>query len=119
MTAQNLETLKNAFLERNNDIGDRWATVINRAQNNGKSVSLKTWLQNHDLVETVQATIAGDIVTRGWAPGPREIDASRSTYATFDGSRRDYAGVTALFATGETWCGYNADMQTIIIYTAL
>ena len=119
MTSQNLQTLKNSFVNQNNDVGDRWATAINRAQNNGKPVSLKKWLQNHDVVEAALSLVIGDEITNERLPGQREVDATHSTYATFNGSRLTYAGVTSLCATSETWCGYDAHLKALFVYTAL
>ena len=67
--------------------------------------SLKTWLADHDTVETYQfcGRFEGDryIVTGLWAPGVRELDLSHSTYALLNGSRLDYRGTQVLAAGRE------------------
>ena len=57
-----------------------------------RPMALKTWLQSHGVVDTFQLTVHGDGTPyQLWAPGPREVDTSRATFASFDGSRRSYA----------------------------
>ena len=67
--------------------------------------SLKTWLANHDTVETYQFSgkFEADryIVTGLWVPGVRELDLSHSTYALLNGSRLDYRGAQVLAASRE------------------
>ena len=67
--------------------------------------SLKTWLANHDTVETYQfcGKFEDDrYVTTGlWAPGIRELDLSHSTFALLNGSRLDYRDTKVLAASRE------------------
>lgn len=72
----------------------------------GKTVgTYKAWLQNHDgkSVDTLQASFPDDTgdIHMPWAPANRVINA-RSTYATFDDSRRDYRGVKVLASDNNT-----------------
>ena len=59
---------------------------------------MKAWMQQHHgkRVHTQQQ----DKLTGGvWVPGPRTVDASRATYVTLGGSRRDYRGMKVLQKT--------------------
>lgn len=38
---------------------------------------------------------------RVWTPGPRAVDATRATYVTLNGSRRDYRGMKVIEKTAE------------------
>lgn len=70
-----------------------------KAPDGVKYRSYKTWITAHDglKVDTLQASFPDDTgeIYMPWAPANRVIEA-RSTFATFDGSRRDYKGVTVL-----------------------
>ena len=60
--------------------------------------TLKKWMaeRNGQTVSTLQT----DKRTGGtWQPGARMVDATRATYVTLDGSRRDYAGMRVLNCT--------------------
>lgn len=67
--------------------------------------SYKGWVTMHDgeAVDTLQATFPDDTgrITMPWAPANRVIKA-RATFATFDGSRRDYRGVKVLASDDNT-----------------
>lgn len=97
---------------------ETWATVLNRARNNGKVTALKTWLSDHDMLETLQVTYKDETLTNGWLPGPREI-AHYATYATFNGSRRDYAGVTCITSSHHVWVGWDASTSTLVCYSTI
>lgn len=87
----------NALLERvRPEHRDKWGTLPTTATGTAKA-----WLtaRHGTKVDTLQVTADTEgRLASGWAPGPREVDASRATYATFDGSRRDYAGMTVVAA---------------------
>ena len=122
---QTLDTVT-AFLRpkvlAGNTLAARWLADITSARLDGKRVSVSTWLQNHDSLETLQATVneAGDTLTGAWTPGPREVDTeSRKGGAFFDSSFREYASLVCIRATDSVWLGYNADMRTLVVYSAL
>lgn len=62
------------------------------------SGTLKAWATAHDMqtVHTLQVHPRG-----AWSPGGRKMIAS-ATYATLDGSRRDYGGTTVLHSDDST-----------------
>ena len=99
-----------------------WATDLNDARNVGNVRTLKTWLQNHDTVETLQVRFTDDEdvtkITGGWLPGPRGVTTG-ATFATFDGSRRDYAGIICITSTDEVWAGWNAEARTLVAYSTI
>lgn len=60
----------------------------------GKQGTAKAWFQSHHgaTVDLLQAVVSetGEL-SQGWAPTGRVLDSkSRATYATFDGSIREY-----------------------------
>lgn len=68
----------------------------------GPTGTARAWFKAHDgaRVDTLQAGHdEHGALTSAWFPGARTVDASRSTYVTFDGSRRDYAGTVVLGST--------------------
>ena len=80
-------------------------------------MALKTWLQNHDVVDTFQLTVHDDGTPHKlWAPGPREVDSSHATYARFDGSRRSYAKLQHIAHGSEAYATYEPDFECVIIY---
>lgn len=100
-----------------------WHTVLTALVNYDDAgiISLKSWMKSNDganCVTTLQAAVKDGKVTQLWAPGPRKVDASRSTYVRLDNSRRDYAGMKCIKATSTTWLGYDADMSTYVLYQA-
>lgn len=78
--------------------------------------SLKSWLTGRESLDTLQVTVRDGQVTRAWAPGVREVDTSAATFARLEGSRRDYAGVTAQLCGRDVWVGYDTSMDTVLIY---
>ena len=65
------------------------------------SRSLRSWMQAHHgaHVHTVQVTVKTGAV---WAPLDRLLDAqSHASYATLNGSRRDYAGMIVQSASAD------------------
>ena len=87
--------LANIYRYMQNHQGSSVADAISDAIDNctdKRPMALRTWLQNHDVVDTFQLTVHDDGTPHQlWAPGPREVDTSRATFASFDGSRRSYA----------------------------
>lgn len=59
---------------------------------------MKEWMKAHHgkAVHTCQRDKRTGLT---WTPGPRTVDASRATYVTLNGSRRDYAGMKVLEKT--------------------
>lgn len=97
-------------------IAAMWWDAMNDATDQSP-MSQKSFLENHDYLYLLQASFTDDQITGLWAPGVREVDTSHATYATFDGSRRDYAGVIHIAHSDETWIGFDKDMNTLIVYT--
>ena len=105
-----------------------WHGNISRAINGGHSPeSVKAWLKSRDgqSVDTMQVDIVlengAPVAMRSpWCPLARVIDSSRATYATFNGSRRDYAGMVGFFANDREWVGFTDSMSrdsiTLIVY---
>lgn len=82
-----------------------------------RPMALKTWLQGHDVVHTFQLTVHDDGTPFKFrAPGLREVDTSRATFASFDGSRRDYAGLQHIAHGSEAYATYVADFKCVLIY---
>ena len=82
----------------------------------GSRRAAKTWLQQHDQVDTLQLTVQpGGQLTGGWHAGMRFVSV-RSAHARLDGSRRDFAGLTGVAADADTWIGYDGYM--LIIYSS-
>ena len=82
-----------------------------------RPMALKTWLQRHDAVNTFQLTVHGDGTPyRLWAPGLRRVDASRATFASFDGSRRSYAKLQHIGHGSKAYAVYEPDAKCVIIY---
>lgn len=100
----------------NSSTAGMWWASMNSATDQSP-MALKAFLENHDYLYTLQASFTDDKLTGLWAPGVREVDTSHATYATFDGSRRDYAGVIHIAHSDETWIGFDKDMNTLIVYT--
>ncbi len=94
-----------------------WFDAINDATKDAP-LSLKNFLSNHDILNTLQVKFSGHEVTGVWSPGAREV-STHSTYAKFDGSRRDFAGVVHIAHNTETWLGFDKDTETIIAYSAI
>ena len=68
----------------------------------GPTGTARAWLKarHGKRVDTLQGgQDEHGALTSAWFPGARTVDASAATFVTFDGSRRDYAGMVALGAT--------------------
>ena len=75
---------------------------------------MNAWMESHHgkRVYTQQrSAITGDL----WEPGPRTVDATRATYVTLNGSRRDYQGMKIVEKTTDQLIV--ADRAHYIIYT--
>ena len=82
-----------------------------------RPMALKTWLQRQDVVYTFQLTVHEDGTPyKLWAPGPRKVDTSRATFASFDGSRRSYAKLQHIAHGSEAYATYDPDSKCVIIY---
>ena len=92
-----------------------WASMNGATDTSPKS--LKSFLENHDYLNALQVHFTDGKIARIWSPGVREVDTSHATYATFDGSRRDYAGVVHIAHSDDTWIGFDTDMGTVLVYT--
>lgn len=99
-----------------NEAADNWLSVMRTAVPSGRQ-SMKSWLsEQSEQVATLQLSIRDGRVTSVWTPGYRTVTTG-ATFADFDGSRRDFAGVEAIGADADTWVGYDKDMSTIIVHT--
>lgn len=61
-----------------------------------KQGSAKKWFAKHDgkQVDLIQVSVdAEGNLSQGWAPGPREVDASMASKVLLGGSSRDYKGM--------------------------
>ena len=84
-----------------------------------RPMALNRWLQGHAVVETFQLTVDDDgTPCKLWAPGPRTVDASHATFASFDGSRRSYAGLQHIAHGSGSFATYDPDSKDVIIYAA-
>ena len=82
-----------------------------------RPMALNRWLQGHAVVETFQLTVDDDgTPCKLWAPGPRTVDASHATFASFDGSRRSYAKLQHIAHGSEAFATYDPDDKCVIIY---
>lgn len=99
-------------------VDSHWTTSLAEALTRGKRHALKTWLVNHDVVETMQASPRDGGRWSGWTPGPREV-AVHSTYAELDGSRVDFREMICIAALPGLWVGWRAGMRQLCIYSTL
>ena len=82
-----------------------------------RPMALRTWLNSHDVVDTFQLTVDKDGTPyKLWAPGPREVDTSHATFASFDGSRRSYAKLQHIAHGSDAYATYEPDFKCVIIY---
>ena len=80
------------------------AEAARAALSAGPSGTARAWFNAHDgaRVDTLQAGHdEHGVLTSAWFPGARTVNASRATFVTFDGSRRDYAGTVVLGSTAD------------------
>ena len=113
-----IRTILEWLKDNKSKTADRWFSSLDSSTNYAPT-SLKSWISGHDTVETLQVTYGeNDSLNRIWAPGPREIEHF-ATFARFDGSRRDYAGVLHLAHSRDTWIGWDSSANTLIAYSAL
>lgn len=109
-----------------NSVAVRWSDIMMDAMRNDAPTprTLKGWLTLHDgrKVETLQMTVCNcpelcGEPKRVWVPGERTVSAGAS-FAKLDDSRRDYSGIRTVWASTNAYVGYDADMSTVIIYSA-
>ena len=91
---------------------ERYMNAFSSATSGRERISARRWMESHDgaQVNTLQAG------RHPWAPGAREVDASRATYVKMDGSRRDYAGLRVISASESALFAFDTDMDTEILY---
>ncbi len=97
---------------RERGVIESWESLFAGASAGG---TLRDWMASHDgrQIDTFQF----DRRTQTpWAPGVRTLDASRSTYFTLDGSRRDYAGMSVLAATDSAVAAASSDGWHLCLY---
>ena len=103
---------------RGSSVADAISDAIDHCTDK-RPMALRTWLQSHDVVDTFQLTVREDGTPyQLWAPGPREVDASRATFASFDGSRRSFAKLQHIAHGSEAYATYDPDVKCVIIYAA-
>ena len=114
--------LANIYRSMQDHQGNSVAEAISDAIDNctdKRPMALRTWLQSHDSVDTFQLTVYEDGTPyKLWAPGPREVDTSHATFASFDGSRRSYAGLQHTAHGSGAYAAYEPDFQCVLIYAA-
>ena len=114
--------LSNIYRFMQDHQGDSVADAISDAIDNctdTRPMALRTWLQSHDAVYTFQLTVHKDGTPyKLWAPGPREVDTSHATFASFDGSRRSYAKLQHIAHGSKAYATYEPDFQCVLIYAA-
>lgn len=94
------------------------ALMLSALDSGGKS-ALKTWIANHDVLNTLQVQFTADGRPRSaWWPGPREVDTSAASFVRMGGSRRDYRGVVCVASSGDCWIGQD-DSGTLLAYVTL
>jgi len=76
--------------------------------------TLRAWCQDHDgaIIDTVQVGYGGWL----WAPLARKLDATRPSFLTLDGSRREYAGMRVVAVTSDAIL--TASGEETILYAA-
>jgi hypothetical protein len=100
-----LTHLQSRLARIDNPSARAWESVITDAVSDGARGTMRAWMEAHNgaRIETLQATVSIDGGIRDlWTPGARILDATRSTFATLNGSRRDYGGCRVLAAGDET-----------------
>ena len=114
--------LANIYRDMKNHQGHSVAEAISDAIDNctdKRPMALNRWLQGRDVVDTFQLTGHDDGTPyRLWAPGPRKVDTSHATFASFDGSRRSYAKLQHIAHGSEAYATYDPDFECVIIYAA-
>lgn len=83
----------------------------------GSMVALKAWLTDKTSVDTLQVSYWDNgALYNAWLPGMRTV-TTKATYARLGSSRRDYAGVRCIAATGSHWLGIDTKTQTVLLYS--
>lgn len=114
-----LNTIRQALAASNHETNQLWLERIKSARTE-KAVSFKNWLAGKDSVDMAQITVNADNrITGSWLPGRRDV-VIKSTYATFNGSIRDFAGHTHLFHSGDVFISASSfgDSLQISVYVA-
>lgn len=94
------------------------ALMLSALDSGGKS-ALKTWIANHDVLNTLQVQFTADGRPRSaWWPGPREVDTSAASYVLLNGSRTDYREVKCISSSRDAWVGQYDD-GTLVIHITL
>ena len=76
-----------------------------------------TPITSQRFLNTFQLTVYDDGTPyKLWAPGPREVDTSHATFASFDGSRRSYAKLQHIAHGSEAYATYDPDDMCVLIY---
>lgn len=112
-------------------IAEAWRATLAEVATAPAEGTARGWFASRDGAEvhTLQATItaapdaapdAAMAARSVWTPGARRVDASRASYVTLGGSRRDYAGLRVIAATPGALLGlaeFGEDWH-VVLYTA-
>ena len=112
---ETFETLEE--MHETKPIAGMWWKALNAATEE-TPMSLKSWISNHDMLETLQVSFSNGAITRVWSPGIRELTVHAS-YVSMAGSRRYFSGVIHLAHSGDTWLGFDVSSETLIAYTTV
>ena len=114
-----LNTIRQALSASDHETNQLWLERIKSARVE-RAVSFKNWLAGKDSVDMAQITVNADNrITGSWLPGRRDV-VIKSTYATFNGSIRDFAGHTHLFHSDDVFISVSpfGDSLQISVYAA-
>lgn len=106
-----------AYVAGRIDPGSVWKGRLSGASAIGHvSGSLKRWIEEGREIDTLQVSIRLDGadaagIAGAWQPGARLVDHAGATYATFNGSRRDYLGVITYAATPDYYIGFTDSVR--------
>ncbi len=114
-----LNAIRQALSASDHEINQLWLERIKSARTE-TPIAFKRWLTGKDSVDMAQITVNADNkITGSWLPGRRDV-VIKSTYATFNGSIRDFAGHTHLFHSEDVFISAspNGDSLQISVYVA-
>lgn len=114
-----LNAIRQALAKSDHEVNQLWLERIKSARTE-TPIAFKRWLAGKDSVDMAQITVnAGNKITGSWLPGRRDV-VIKSTYATFNGSIRDFAGHTHLFHSDDVFISVSpfGDSLQISVYVA-
>lgn len=114
-----LNAIRQSLAASDHEVNQLWLERIKSARTE-RAVSFKNWLAGKSSVDMAQITVnPNNKITGSWLPGRRDV-VIKSTYVTFDGSVRDFAGHTHLFHSEEVFISVSpfGDNLQISVYVA-